>query len=124
MRPMAERNGLTMIQLACQWNLAHEAVACVAPTLIQELGPDARTIEDKRAELAALPREIRLSRTEVEELRAIGDNTGCMALKGASPDHSGEPRPDRWQLDQRLEQVARRWGIEPERDLVQEVAAA
>jgi aryl-alcohol dehydrogenase-like predicted oxidoreductase len=124
MRPMAECNGLTMIQLACQWNLAHEAVACVAPTLIQELGPDARTIEDKRAELAALPREIRLSRTEVEELRAIGDNTGCMALKGASPDHSGEPRPDRWQLDQRLEQVARRWGIEPERDLVQEVAAA
>ena len=24
MRPIAERAGLTMIQLACQWNLAHE----------------------------------------------------------------------------------------------------
>ena len=28
-----------MIQLACQWNLAHGPVACVAPTLIQEVGP-------------------------------------------------------------------------------------
>ena len=38
MRPIAERAGLTMIQLACQWNLAHEPVACVVPTLIQEVG--------------------------------------------------------------------------------------
>ena len=38
-----------------------------------------------------------------------------MALKGASPEHAGEERPDRWALDERLEQVARRWGIEPER---------
>ena len=37
--PYAERAGLTPIQLACQWNLAHPAVACVAPTLIQETGP-------------------------------------------------------------------------------------
>ena len=43
MRPIAERAGLTMIQLACQWNLAHEPVACVVPTLIQEAGPAART---------------------------------------------------------------------------------
>ena len=55
MRPIAERHGLTMLQLACAWNLAHEPVACVAPTLIQEPGPDARPIEDKRAELAAVP---------------------------------------------------------------------
>ena len=48
------------MQLACQWNLAHDPVACVAPTLIQEAGPGARPIEDKRAELAALP-EQRLS---------------------------------------------------------------
>ena len=39
MRPIAERAGLTMIQLACQWNLAHASRACVAPTLIQEVGP-------------------------------------------------------------------------------------
>jgi hypothetical protein len=47
-----------------------------------------------------------------------------MALKGASPDYSGESRPDRWELDERLEAVAGRWGIEPERDLAQEPAAA
>ncbi len=108
-----------MIQLASQWNLAHEAVACVAPTLIQEVGPDARTVEDKRAELAALPRELRLTPDDVQQIRALGDNTGCMALKGASPAHEGEEKPDRWGLDARLEQVAQRWRIEPERDLVQ-----
>ena len=124
MRPIAERAGLTMIQLACQWNLAHEAVACVAPTLIQELGPHARRIEDKRAELAALPADLRLSGPDVDELRAIGDNTGCMALKGASPEYSGEPRPDRWEIDVQLEQLAERWGIDPERDLAQTGAAA
>ena len=122
MRPIAERTGLTMIQLACQWNLAHAPVSCTAPTLIQEIGPHARSIEDKRAELAALPPDIRLTAADVEEIRALGDNTGCMALKGASPRHEGEIRPDRWGLDEGLEQVARRWGIEPARDLVQQVA--
>jgi aryl-alcohol dehydrogenase-like predicted oxidoreductase len=123
MRPIADRAGLAMIQLACQWNLAHKAVACVAPTLIQEIG-DARPIESKRAELAALPAEIRLTDAEVERIRALGDNTGCMALKGASPRHSGEARPDQWELDERLERVARRWGIDPERDLVPRAQAA
>ena len=96
MLPIAERAGLTPIQLACQWNLAHPAVECVVPTLIQEAGPEARPIEDKRAELAALPAEQRLSDEDVAAIRAIGDNTGCMALKGASPEHEGEERPDRW----------------------------
>jgi aryl-alcohol dehydrogenase-like predicted oxidoreductase len=119
MWPIAQRSGLTMLQLACQWNLAHPAVRCVVPTLIQEPGPRARPIEDKRAELAALPEHIRLSDADVEEIRALGDNTGCMALKGASPDHDGEQRPDRWPLDERLDEVARRWHIEPGRDLAQ-----
>jgi aryl-alcohol dehydrogenase-like predicted oxidoreductase len=117
MRPIAERAGLTTIQLACQWNLAHEPVACVVPTLIQEAGAGARPVESKRAELAALPADLRLSAEEVDEIRAIGDNSGCMALKGASPEHSGEERPDRWDLDDHLAQVAERWGIAPERDL-------
>ena len=56
MRPYAERHGLTMLQLACAWNLAQPAVRCVAPTLIQESGPGARPVEDKRAELAARAR--------------------------------------------------------------------
>ncbi len=117
MRPIAQREGLTMIQLACQWNLAHDAVECVAPTLIQESGAGARPIEDKRAELAALPHEQRLSPNDVATLRAIGDNTGGMTLKGASPDFTGDAKPDRWALDQGLEEVAQRWAIDPERDL-------
>src|SRR6478752_3247677 len=51
--PYAERAGLTPIQLACQWNLAHPAVECVVPTLLQEAYPDARPIEAQRTELAA-----------------------------------------------------------------------
>jgi aryl-alcohol dehydrogenase-like predicted oxidoreductase len=119
MRPIAQRAGLSLIQLACQWNLAHDAVTCVAPTLIQEVGPAARPIEDKRAELAALPSDLRLSDADVDSIRALGDNTGCMALKGANPGFEGEERPDRWGMDDRLSEVARRWRIEPERDLVQ-----
>jgi aryl-alcohol dehydrogenase-like predicted oxidoreductase len=119
MRPIAERRGLTTIQLAAQWDLAHEPVKCVAPTLIQEAGPDARPVEDKRAELAATPAEIVLSHEELDELRALGDNTGCMALKGASPDHEGEVRADRWPLDDELAAVAERWSIEPDTQLRQ-----
>jgi aryl-alcohol dehydrogenase-like predicted oxidoreductase len=118
LRPIAERVGLTPMHLACQWNLAHPAVASVAPTLIQEIGPEARPIEDKRAELAALPAEQRLTSEDVEEVRAIGDNTGSMSLKGASPEHEGEERPDRWSLTDDLATVGDRWGIDPARDLV------
>jgi aryl-alcohol dehydrogenase-like predicted oxidoreductase len=116
--PYAERAGLTPIQLACQWNLAHPAVECVVPTLIQETGPEARTIEQQRAELAALPVEQKLSADDVAAIRAIGDNTGCMALKGANPQHEGEERPDRWQLSSELAEVGTRWGIDPARDLI------
>jgi aryl-alcohol dehydrogenase-like predicted oxidoreductase len=123
MRPIAERTGLTPIQLACQWNLAQRPVQCVVPTLIQESGPGARLVEDKRAEVAALPSELRLSAGDVEAIRRLGDNTGSMALKGASPQHSGDELPDRWDLDERLAQVASRWRIEPGRDLTQRVAA-
>jgi aryl-alcohol dehydrogenase-like predicted oxidoreductase len=116
--PFAERAGLTPMQLACQWNLAHPAVECVAPTLIQEIGPEARPIEDKRAELAALPAEQRLSDEDVAAIRAIGDNTGSMVLKGASPVFEGEEQPDRWGLSDDLVAAGTRWGIDPERDLV------
>ncbi len=117
MRPIADRHGLTMLQLACAWNLAHEPVACVAPTLIQEPGEDARPIEDKRAELAALAGPV-LTAAEVAEIRSIGDNTGCMRLKGAAPDFEGDPLPDRWPISDELSELAGRWGIDPRRDLV------
>jgi len=117
MRPIAARAGLSPIQLACQWNLTHPAVECTAPTLIQEAGPGARAIEDKRAELAVLPAEPRLTDTDLAEIRRIGDNGGSMTLKGASPDHEGTERPDRWALSPELAELARRWSIDPDRDL-------
>jgi hypothetical protein len=46
-----------------------------------------------------------------------------MMLKGATPEHEGDERPDRWVVDQRLSEIARRWGIEPERDLTRAAAA-
>jgi aryl-alcohol dehydrogenase-like predicted oxidoreductase len=122
MRPIAERHGLTMLQLACAWNLSHAAVDCVAPTLIEEPGA-AKPIERKREELAGVPEHSPLTVEEVVEIRAIGDNTGSMALKGASPDHDGEERADRWPIDSERAELARRWGIDPERDLRKSVRA-
>ncbi len=115
--PFAERAALSPIQLACQWNLAHPAVESVAPTLIQEAGPGARPIEEKRIELAAMPADLRLSDSDREEIRAIGDNSGSMALKGASPAFEGEEQPDRWGLSEDLVEAGNRWGIDPQRDL-------
>ncbi len=70
MRPYAERHGLSMLQLACQWNLAHEAVACVAPTLIQESGVE-RSADRGQARGAGRTPE----RAEAERDRGTG--TAC-----------------------------------------------
>ena len=59
----------------------------------------------------------------MDTIRTLGDNTGCMALKGASPQHAGEEQPDRWTLDERLTRSRERWRIDPERDLVTAGAA-
>ena len=117
MRPIAERHGLTMLQLSCLWNLSQSPVKSVAPTLIQEGGAGVKTIEQKVDELAAIP-EVQLSAEEIEEMRRFGDNTGCMELKGGNPAHSGEPLPDRWSISNDLNLVAERWSIQPERDLI------
>jgi aryl-alcohol dehydrogenase-like predicted oxidoreductase len=123
MRPIAERHGLTMLQLACAWNLSHAAVDCVAPTLIEEPG-GAKPIERKREELAGAPEHSPLTVEEVVEIRAIGDNTGSMLLKGATPDHEGEEQPDRWAPRPEQVELARRWRIDPDRDLRQTARAA
>jgi hypothetical protein len=84
--------------------------------LIEEVEA-AKPIEAKRAELAAVPRDVVLSEDELAEIRAIGDNTGSMDLKGASARFEGEPQPDRWPLTEELRELAARWAIEPEREL-------
>ena len=118
MRHVGGAHGLTPLQLACQWNLAHEPVECVIPTLIQEPGPNAKPIEEKRAELVDVPRQIVLSPDEVATVAQIGDNKGCMKLKGAAPDHEGPEQPDRWEVTPELEHLAAKWGIDPASDLV------
>ena len=40
-----------------------------------------------------------------------------MTLKGASPEHEGDERPDRWPLSPELVEVGRRWDVDAERDL-------
>ncbi len=116
-RPIAERHGLTMLQLSSAWNLSHASVRSVAPTLIQESGDTAKSIEAKIDELASLP-EVKFSPEEIAEINRIGDNTGCMELKGANPGHTGEPLPDRWSISNDLNLVADRWNIQPQRDLI------
>jgi aryl-alcohol dehydrogenase-like predicted oxidoreductase len=117
MRSVAEKHGLSLLQLACLWNLSQPAVKSVVPTLIQEADPKRKPIEAKVDELAALP-DLKLSTEECEFITQIGDNKGCMELKGANPTHTGEPQPDRWGLTPDLEAVGQRWGIDPQRDLV------
>jgi hypothetical protein len=85
-------------------------VESVAPTFIQEAGEGARPIEDKIREFAALP-AVRLSADEVEAVRVIGDNTGCMMLKGASKRHAVSERPDEWPMRDDLLELAVRHGL-------------
>ncbi|HEX4645994.1 MAG TPA: aldo/keto reductase [Verrucomicrobiae bacterium] len=116
MRDLAAKHKITMLQLACLWNLSQPGVKSVIPTLIQETGANARSIESKVDELASLP-EITLSADEREFIAEIGDNKGCMELKGSNRAHSGEPLPDRWGITPDHELVAKQWGIDPDADL-------
>lgn len=114
MRGIAARHDLTMFQLAAAWNLVEDSVQCVAPTLIQESGPDAKPIEEKRAELAGVSAKSPLDYRDVDAMNAIGDNTGTMALKGGAPDYDGPIVADRWPVDEELRGVAKRNFLAPE----------
>jgi len=113
LRPIAEKHGLTLLQFACLWNLSQPAVQSVVPTLIQEAGENSRSIESKADELAGLP-ELKLDEDDCELVARVGDNQGCMALKGGNQTHTGEPEPDRWGLTNDLLAVGKKWGVKPE----------
>lgn len=110
MKPVAERHGLSMVQFAAIWNLSQKPVESVVPTFIQEAGDQARPIEERIREFAVMP-DVRLSAEEVDEVRAIGDNTGCMMLKGASKRHEVSERPDEWPMRGELLELAGRYGL-------------
>ena len=84
MRAIAAGHGLTMLQLACIWNLQQAPVQCVVPTFIQEPGAEAKRIEAKVEELADLP-EVTLSADECAEIAEIGDNANCMSSERREP---------------------------------------
>jgi aryl-alcohol dehydrogenase-like predicted oxidoreductase len=117
MREIADGRGMTLLQLACSWTLEQPAVESVVPTLIQEAMPDAKPIEALLEELAGVLNLQPLAPDEVSEIAQLGDNTGCMALKGASPQYLGPPQPDQWPMRDYHWETAKRWGIEPNRDL-------
>lgn len=116
-REYANKYDLTLLQLACAWNLSHGPVESVVPTLIQEAGEDSKPIEVKADELAELP-DVTLSPEDIAAIEAIGNNKGCMALKGGNPNYSGDAVADGWELNVDLKSVAERWQIQPEEDLV------
>src|SRR6266404_5519642 len=116
MREIAENHKLTMLQLACLWNLSQPAVKSVIPTIIQEVGADARPIEAKVDDLASLP-DVKLNEEELEFIAEIGNNKGCMELKGANRSHTGVPQPDRWGIVLDHEVAAKHWEINPDADL-------
>ncbi len=123
MRSIAAKHGLTLLQLASIWNLSQPNVFSVIPTLIQEIDTDSKPIEQKIDELASLP-DVKLTPEESALIAEVGDNKGCMDLKGGNPSHSGEPLPDRWSLTPDLEATGKRWGIDPNRDLTNTHAPA
>ena len=110
MRPVIEAHGLSLLQFASLWNLSQDPVRSVVPTFIQEADEDARPIEDKIREFGALPDQL-LNAEEVEAVRAVGDNTGCMSLKGASKRHDRSERPDEWPMRSELLELAERHGL-------------
>ena len=110
MRPIAEKHGLSLLQLASIWNLSQPAVASLVPTFMQEAGDHAVPIEDKIRAFAVMP-DLCLSPDEVEFIRNIGDNTGCMTLKGASQRHASSSRPDEWPMRPDLLDLAGRYGL-------------
>jgi aryl-alcohol dehydrogenase-like predicted oxidoreductase len=111
MKPIADKYGLSLIQFASLWNLAQPAVHSVIPTFIQESGEGMKPIEDKIRDLAAMPKVPPFTKEEVEEIRRLGDNTGCMMLKGASRRHETSDRPDEWAFRPDLEPLTARWGL-------------
>ena len=116
MREVARFHKITMLQLACLWNLSQPGVKSVIPTLIQEVGENAKTIESKVDELASLP-DIKLDEEEIKFMAEVGNNKGCMELKGANRAHVGSALPDRWEIIKDHELIAKQWEIDPDKDI-------
>lgn len=128
-RPIAEAQRLTLLQLAGEWTLAQPAVESVVPTLLQEAVPGAKPIETEVDELAGLLAPHPLPAEAIETINKAGDNSNCMSLKGATTQYLGEVQPDQWNIAALAEKVEEAkgqgsfeaWlkstGVVPDRDL-------
>lgn len=112
-----DRHRLIPLHFACAWCLQQPAVKSVVPTLIQEVGPTGKPIREKLMELASLP-SCQFDASELTRISEIGNNKGSMHLKGSSRAHAMASLADQWGLSSEVEAVARRWGIDPDQDLV------
>lgn len=117
LRPVAQKHGWTWLQLASQWCLSQKPVAAVVPTLIQEKDSSLKAIEAQLEDLAQVTSRNGLTPEEVKSIAEIGNNIGCMSLKGGSRQYLGAAQADQWPMTVELEEVAYRWKIEPDRDL-------
>ena len=116
LRPIAERHSLTLLQLACAWNLAHPAVEVRRPDADRGARqPQADRAQARRAggRAGGLAAERRGGRRDPGDRRqhrldaAQGRHAGPRGRRGSRP-LGARARPDR---------DGGRWGIDPERDL-------
>ncbi len=117
--PFAERADLTPMRLACQWNLAHPAVECVAPTLIQEVGAggaDDRVQASRAGRHPRRPAPLRGRRRRDPRDRRQHRPHGAEGRQ-ARPSRA-RSSPTAGPSARELAEVGSRWGIDPERDLV------
>ena len=116
LKPIAEAYPCTLLQFACLWALSHVGVSSVVPTLIQEDGMPAKSIESKLIELANLPDSIEITDADLNTIDKICNNRSGVSkfsqrYKGAHPLHFGDVKSDRWPVSSELRGVAKRWGV-------------
>ena len=109
MSDIAEANKLSPIQFSLAWALSLDAVKHVTPTVIREKGETMKHVTKRIEEMATTPATT-LTSQEMSIIQKIGDNTGCMPLKGASTRHQHGVRPDEWPLRPKLNQIAKEIG--------------
>lgn len=107
LQPILDKHNITPLQLSCLWNLSQPAVKSVIPTYTQEEYEGAKPILEQVAETIDMP-NITFDADDLALIHELGDNTGCMKLKGASQRHETSERPDEWPMRPELLELAER----------------
>jgi hypothetical protein len=87
-------------------------VKSVVPTLIQEHGEGARSIESKLDDLAALPEQCLSARKRSKRsVRSVTTPAAWPSKAPASATKGQEPRADEWPMRPDLLDLATRWSL-------------